>query len=461
MDVILYVMDALRADALSCFGNEYETSPVVDSFAEDAVTYTNAYSTSTWTKAAATSLFTSRHPRALGMVHQMDVLPAVDYSLSTVLSERGFESYAVSANTFVSEEFGFTGFDDFTLLQRDPAYQERRRSAKKIRENDRKIMDRLGLDEIVTPLSADVNDRLFEILEDTADTDTFVTAWSIDTHGPYFVRGDSSEFGNSQSDMLLESEVNADNLEKARSLYRDMVRYNDEQFGHLLDRLRAAGRYEDALVILVADHGEGFGEHTSFLDMPIVGHNSVAYEELVHIPMLVKYPGGRWAGTTEDALTQLLDVHPTVTDVCGVERPDPVQGRSLVPSSNELSDDRTLFMESHPLPDQVYTGAVRRGPDKLITVDHDIQWGTDVRQMAGSLLWKYAVSSPQLYDLDADPDERDDLAADYPDLASNLQRAFESRRDELDEAAESVGSRHLDGVAEDTERHLTAMGYLE
>jgi arylsulfatase A-like enzyme len=461
MDVILYVMDALRADALSCFGNEYETSPVIDSFAEDAVTYTNAYSTSTWTNAAATSLFTSRHPRALGMLHQMDVLPPIDYSLPAVLSGHGFETRAVSANNFVCEEFGFTGFDDFTLLQRDPKYQEQRRETKEIRENDRKIMERLGLDEIVTPLSEDINDRIFDILDETDDTDTFVTAWSIDTHGPYFVRGDSSHFGNAQSDMLLESEITADNLEKARSLYRDMVRYNDEQFGRLLDRLRREGRYEDALVILVADHGEGFGDHTSFLGMPVVGHNSVAYEELVHVPMLVKYPGNQWAGATEDALTQLLDVYPTVTDVCGVERPDPVEGRSLVPSSGELSDDRTVFVESYPLPDQVYSGAVRRGPHKLITVDHDIQWGTDLRRLAGSLLWKYAVASPQLYDLDADPDEREDLADDRPDLTGDLQGAFESWRAALEEAAKTVESGRLDHVTDETERHLKAMGYME
>lgn len=462
MNVVLYVMDALRADFLSCYGHEFETSPAIDAFAEDAVRYTNAYSTATWTKAAAVSLLTSRHPRSLDMLHQLDVLPEVEYQLPTVLSECGFQTHAVSANTFVSEEFGFSGFDEFTLLQKDPAYQRDRQTAKEDpKSNERRIMDKLGLDEIVTPLSEDVNDELFRILDESRGEDTFAMAWSVDTHGPYFVRGNRSAFGNSQDEILLESEISKENLGEARSLYRDMIRYNDRQFGRLLERLRSEGLYDDTLVILLSDHGESFGDHTSFLGLPIVGHNGVAYEEVIRVPLLIKYPDGRHAGERVDELTQILDVYPTIADVCGVETPDAAEGVSLDPSSPGPAEDRTIFVESHPLPRQVYTGAVRRGDDKLITVDRDWHWTTDPRTLAGTLLWKFAHPSPQLYDLDADPDERENLSGEQSALTGELLAAFEQRRDELDDDARSIEPRRLDEVSEDTEQHLQALGYME
>lgn len=471
MNVLVYVMDALRSDFLSCYGHGHETTPNVDAFAEDAVRFTNAYSTATWTKAAAASLLTSRHPRSLNMLHQMDVMPQVPYFLPRLLSEAGFDTHAVSANNFVAEEFGFGGFDEFSLLQQDSEIQEKRRRAKEqVRENEREIMDRLGIDEIVTPLSEDVNERVFEILDganesgrdsETGIDDQFVLAWSIDTHGPYFVRGEESAFGNDPDEMIFEDDVSPANVNRVVSLYRDMIRYNDRQFGRLLEHLRSEGLYEDTLIVLAADHGESFADHSWYLDRPIVGHNGLVYEEVVRVPLLVKYPGNEHAGRTVDDLVQLIDVYPTITDVCGVETPAATQGVSLSPPVTDRIADRTLFFESHPLEKRIYSGAVRRGDHKLLKTRQDWYWSKRWRRMAERLLCKFDVPSRQLFDLAADPDERDDLSAERPELVDELEAEFERRRERLDAAAENVTDQRLDELSDDAEKHLRAMGYLE
>lgn len=459
MNILVYVMDALRADFLSCYGHEHETSPEIDSFRDDAVKYTNAYSTATWTKPAAASLVTGRQPRSLNMMHIMDRMAGVEGTLPERLSANGFDTRAVSANHFVSEDFGFEGFDEFVQLQTKVDDLGNRRTVEK-RGPVADAVDEQDLDRVVIPLSADINDRLFEWI--TPDrTDSLLLAWSVDTHGPYFVRGEASAFGNDPEEVIHESEVSRDTVAKTISLYKDMIRYNDRRFGRLLEELRSAGIYDETLIILLADHGESFGDHSSFFGRPVFGHSGVVYDEVVRIPLLVKFPKGRFGGETRDELAQILDVYPTITDVCGIDSPDLVAGRSLHPSRLDRADRRTLFLESQPSSTAPYSGAVRRGDHKLITIETDWQWRREWRRMAETLLWKLAVPGTQLYDLSADPREEVNLTGERSDVVNELKQTFEDRRERLDRAARTVEDTRINEIREDVERDLKALGYLE
>jgi arylsulfatase A-like enzyme len=470
MNVLVYVMDALRADFCSCYGHEYETTPELDAFAEDAVRYENAYTTATWTKPAATSLLTGRQPRAVNAMGLLDELPPLSDTLPRALGEAGVSTRAVSTNTFVAEEFGFTDFDEFTHLQKDPTTQQRRRTAES-RGSEDEVTEELGIDRKVIPLSADINDVLFDHYETVEPgEDTFVLAWSIDTHGPYFVRGEESAFGNDPDEVVRESEVSAANLDRVRSLYRDMIRYNDRQFGLLLEKLREEGLYDETLVVCCADHGESFGDHTKFLDWPIIGHSGVVYEEVINVPLLVKFPedgaheadfntDGIGGGTVERPV-QLTDVYPTVADLFGFETPETLQGESLRPDEG-ATEERTIFVESQPTAENVYSAALRRGDEKLLQIHKEWQWRRDPRRMVESLLWKFAVPSTQLFDLGIDPDERSDLADDRPGTVDELRSELEATRDSLERASDTVADESATDVGDDTERHLEALGYLE
>jgi len=475
VNVLVYVMDALRADFVSCYGHEAETTPAIDAFAEEAVRFENAYSTATWTKPSAASILTGRQPLAVNAMGLLDKLPSLPDTLPRQLGDAGVSTTAVSANTFVAEEFGFTGFDSFTHLQKDPTTQQRRRTAES-RGSEGEVTDELGIDRKVIPLSEDLNDVLFDHYESVAsDEDDFTLAWSIDTHGPYFVRGEESHFGNDPAAVIRESEVTTDNLDRVRSIYRDMIRYNDRQFGALLEKLRKEGLYDETLVVLCADHGESFGDHTKFFDWPIIGHSGVVYEEVVNVPLLVKFPttdavdggadGGEsgphtFAGESVERLVQLTDIYPTVTDLFGVERPDTLQGESLVPLGSDRPD-REIFVESRPTAENVYSGALRRGDEKFLTIRKDWQWRRDPRRMVESLLWKFAVPSTLLFDLGTDPGETTDLSDEQPETVAQLRSSFEETRERLETLSGAVTESGLEDAAEDTERHLEALGYLE
>jgi len=475
VNVLVYVMDALRADFCSCYGHEYETTPELDAFAEEAVRYENAYSTATWTKPAASSILTGRQPRAVNAMGLLDKLPQLSDTLPRKLGDAGVSTRAVSTNTFVAEEFGFTGFDEFTHLQKDPTTQQRRRTAES-RGSEGEVTEELGIDRKVIPLSADINDVLFDHYQSLeSGEDDFVLAWSIDTHGPYFVRGGTSHFGNDPDEVIEESAVSEGNMDRVRSIYRDMIRYNDRQFGRLLEKLRAEGLYDETLIVVCADHGESFGDHTKFFDWPIVGHSGVVYEEVVNVPLLVKFPtesergdgaqeaafdGAPPAREVVDDLVQLTDVYPTVADLYGLERPETLHGESLSSVDGE-TDDRTIFVESQPTSENVYSGAVRRGDEKFLRIEKEWQWRRDPRRMAESLLWKFAVPSTQLFDLEADSGETTDVSAHRPDAVTELRSAFEATRERLDAASEVAADEGTTDVTGDTERHLEALGYLE
>jgi len=475
MNVLVYVMDALRADFCSCYGHEYETTPRIDAFAEDAVRYENAYTTATWTKPAASSLLTGRQPRAVNAMGLLNTLPPLSDTLPRKLGDAGVSTRAVSTNTFVAEEFGFTGFDEFTHLQKNPTTQQRRRTAES-RGHEDKVTDALGIDRKVVPISADINDVLFDYYESVGpDEDTFTLAWSIDTHGPYFVRGETSHFGNDPEEVIQESEVSTENMDHVRSLYRDMIRYNDHQFGRLLEKLREEGLYDETLVVVCADHGESFGDHTKFFDWPIIGHSGVVYEELVNVPLLVKFPtetatadsaadsgleAGAGGGEVVEDLVQLTDIYPTVADLFGFETPETLQGESLLPVDGGTGD-RTIFVESQPTSENVYSGAVRRGDEKFLRIRKEWQWRRDPRRMAESLLWKFAVPSNQLFDLGTDPAETTDHSDRRPGVAADLEDAFETTRDRLEAHSQSITDEGTTDISGDTERHLEALGYLE
>lgn len=459
MNVLVYVMDALRPDFLSCYGHEFDTSPEIDTFQEDAMRFTNAYSTATWTKPAAASLLTSRQPRSLNMMHIMDRMSGVDSTLPEHLSTHGFDTYAVSANHFVSEDFGFDGFDEFVQLQTDMDETGDRRTVEK-RGPVADAIEEQDVDDVVIPLSEDINDRLSEWISPGL-TDTLMLAWSVDTHGPYFVRGDRSEFGNDSDDFLHESEVTSNTVEKTKSLYRDMIRYNDRQFGQLLDTLRSTGLYNDTLIILTADHGESFGDHDSFFGRPIFGHSSVVYDEVVRVPLLVKFPQQRFANETREELAQLLDILPTIADVVEIDPPEHISGRSLHPSRLEASGARSVFVESQPSPTARYSGALRRGDQKLISIEVDWQWRREWRRMVENLLWKLTVPGIQLYDLSEDPTEELNLAGDRPAVVEELTTEFEEWRDRLERESHEMGDMRIDEMDQDVERDLKALGYLE
>ena len=133
-------------------------------------------------------------------------------------------------------------------------------------------------------------------------------------------------------------------LAHLRARYDDEVASTDREFGRFLDLLRFLDLYDSSLIVLLSDHGEELGDHGGF------GHGRTLYEEVLHVPLIIKFPGSRWAGRTVDQPVSTLDMVPTLLEVLGVDlAPGEHDGRSLsglLGPDREARPERWLYAET-------------------------------------------------------------------------------------------------------------------
>lgn len=213
-----------------------------------------------------------------------------------------------------------------------------------------------------------------------------------------------------------------DDLRRYVAVYSAMISYVDEWTGRILEKLDALGLREDTLVLFVSDHGDFRGEHA------MVKKDLVLYDSLLRVPGILRLPGGLPAGAVHDGLCETIDLYPTLCDLLGVAVPRGVQGRSLVPVLRGEATDRddAVFAEvcpPHfrcPYPDfATFLGGWERAQT---TEGHPLRWTAPfnvpgdfvkcVRTRDRKYAWYPNSGEEELYDLEADPGETVNLAAD-------------------------------------------------
>jgi arylsulfatase A-like enzyme len=353
MIIILYVMDCLRPDFLDCYGFRLNASPNLDRLVQDGALYENAYANSSWSFPSMVSMLTSQYPRTLETMHELSSIPDYVRSLPQILDATGFDTVAVTASSWFSPDFGVRGFQRFEgVYDHTNLIEQRGRHPATPARRDKEFST-------VMAHSEDLNELAFEIIDQTAGRDVFMMIWSLDTHPPYYVRGERSRFGNSTEDYYREGQVSLDRL---RRLYCDMVFYNDQTFGMLINKLKEAGLYDQSMVLVLGDHGVSFGEHN------VLGHGGIVYEEQIRVPLIIKYPKNAHAGFRQRLPVQLADLLPTVLDVCGISyEGEFIEGESVVPG-RPLDMDRVIFAETHARPSSTYSAALIKGRYKFIKV---------------------------------------------------------------------------------------------
>jgi len=210
---------------------------------------------------------------------------------------------------------------------------------------------------------------------------------------------------------IEDGSIGRDELRLLNDLYDAEIRAADEALGAFLDALRERGLLERSILVFTSDHGESIGHHEW------VGHGQM-WNEMLHVPFLVRFPEGRWAGR-QRALVQTTDVLPTLLSALGLSIPDGVQGMDLLP----------LLRDGTGLP----AGRLRVARSgSAVAVRFGLRWSLLLRDAGDAFL------DPMLFDLRADPGEHHDLAADEAsrsDLERLLARYADwRRRNEADDA---------------------------
>ncbi len=386
-NIVLIVIDTLRADHLGCYGYIRDTSPVLDGFARKALRFDAAFATAPWTPPSMASIFTGLYPtengvgawiarKALsGAPPRAAVLDASYLTLAESLRERGYQTVGVTANSWIADYLGFSqGFDAFATLDFGPAAAENRLALETVdRAWDRK-----------SPLFLYVH---------------YVDPHEYQQERPYHDRFAGKPYAGSY-DPAMRALIDR---------YDAEIRETDQRIGELLDALRARGLGDDTVVAITGDHGEGFYEHG------FQGHGWQLHGEEIRVPLLLRAPG-RSART--DVVVSPLDLYATLLGVAGARVPPGTPSRSLfdadailarggVLSENTVGEDRY-----HP--NRIYKSFTRSDRKKLI-----LEFAAARNELVDE---QRETGSGEVYDVRADSREKRPL--DAPELRDELRAAF-------------------------------------
>jgi arylsulfatase A-like enzyme len=423
-DVILVSLDTTRADHMSTYGYERDTSPNLTALARDALNFTHARSPAEWTvpghASMLTGLYPSRHgahyagtfqggPQIYGR-RRVFPLPEDRVTMAEVLRDRGYRTGAFVAN-FANLYRGFgmaQGFDHYddapgVMLKPVPHVV---RFVQRFSPSFMKRPFRSAHEIVTTALDwLDAGPR---------DRPAFLFLNLLEPHQWILPPPPYDRWARAQPDFArlinkgiythkIPTHLSPSEQAFVTALYDGQIAFMDAAIGELRAALEARGRYENAVLVVTADHGELLGEHDE------MGHGGrMMYEGLLHIPMVVKLPGARRPRGAIDDPVQLVDLLPTVLAVVGAPIPPGVQGEQLPSVRHEI------IAEEHINPEFVaHYGAVY---DRAIRVLYDGPWK----------LIETSKGDRMLFDLAHDPGEANNLVAREPERAAELARRLEA-----------------------------------
>ena len=447
-NILLIVMDTVRADHLACYGYSRETTPCLDAFAADAKLYQNVLAPGHFTLPCHASMFTGLSVRAHGADMPYHAMDGSFQTLAEQLQSNGYQTAAFSSNAiFITPANGFgVGFDTFW----NPG---------NIKDGDAATLgDR-------TSAATDIHGRLAEWLSDGYDPAKpfFLFLNYIEAHQPYLPPPESLRFatgtiwkrwrnqcqGERTTDHTLTEKdiLSSDEIAELEALYDDEIRYLDRKIGQLLDYLKDTGFDENTVVMITSDHGEHFNEHHQ------MEHQYSLYEPLVRVPLIVRH-GDHFAPGREASLVQSHDVYPTALQLAGLDwQPSPGQTcRSLLQPTSEprygISEFSAPDMSPINRVVKMYPGTdCSRFQQRFCAVQKD------------SMKLIYSDRSPlELYDLFADPLETVNIADQKPDVTKDLMAAMTVWEDSFDRHVVNSSRRQ---PSEETLRAMRGLGYVQ
>ena len=295
-NVLIVLIDTLRLDHLGCYDYPLDTSPAIDRLAQDAIRFWHLMPQSSWTRPSVASLMTSTYPSTHGTQDMFDVMRPGLPSLAEALERAGYESHGLVTNAQCLPLWGFGGgFSRYVDVETIAPVAEDTRDGRAV-------------------------DAALATLRQVAGRPWFLYLHLMAPHAPYTP---PAPYGTAFMPDRFVGTPPEVRLQKEMARYDGEIAYADAQVGRLLEALKALGLYDEALIILVSDHGEQFMEHGK------QGHGGSLFEEELGVPFIVKMPRGVHAGEERKQLVQMIDIGPTVLDIVGAPPEGRFQGRCL------------------------------------------------------------------------------------------------------------------------------------
>lgn len=446
-NVLLIVMDTVRADATSLHGSARDTTPNLAAIAGRGVKFERAIATAPWTLPSHASMFTGcwSWELSVGLDRSLD---ARYPTLAEYLGSRGYATAGFIANTvFCSTEYGLSrGFSHYEDYVDTPVGVFRSSAlgwliAKRLGTVIDRLDVMLGV-EPRHPMEGDdyrkdasrINRDALRWIERQRGRPFFAFLNYLDAHDPYLLPpGKHRHFGRRPKTLadfrLLRNWEEHDkrtcspaDLVMARDAYDDCVASLDEQIGKLIDTLDRRGILKNTVVIITADHGEHFGEHQRE-GRAIFGHRASVYQPEIHVPLVIIAPDRIAPGTSVPGAVSLRDLPATVLDLVGLEKGASFPGSSLVnPLRNWTTGSGKASQEAvlSEFSSRADISADHRYSRPTPGLSRAVLLGNEVYHRIGD-------HTEAFYDLDADPGETRNLSS-----TSEAQTTLEQLRTSLD-----------------------------
>ena len=430
-NLILISVDCLRADHLGAYGYERDTSPRIDEFSREAVVFQTAASTSSYTLPTHASMLTGLPP-GIHWAARVGISTTVPY-LPELLAEAGYRVNGVVTAPFLSRSYGFhRGFH---------TYENRlARAGERV-------------------------DKGLELLREGGGQNQFLFLHLMDVHWPYSPpRQFITRFGERPRDISsVLSQVGQRAppsspvaLGQLINLYDAEIAYVDRELGRFFNELKEMKLYDDALIILTSDHGEAFYEHGYWEHArPWSNDGPGLYEEIVHIPLIVKWPR-EFSGVRISSLVSQTDVFPTMLEAAGLELPNawatslrhhlvrrsrpPIPRRVIAEFTSSSAEDGAAMQIAFRTQDSKYIATFR---------SHTVED-----------LFSSKMEREELYDLRDDPHEKENLLLESDRNPGSYRKAL---RAYLAEARRRLSQQHGEEITVDESvlDELRTLGYVE
>lgn len=398
-NIVLISVDTLRIDHLGTYGYDRPTSPAIDALATGGVVFEQAICQNTNTNPSHASMLSGLYPHSHGNRDNFYRMAEDVHMLPEALHEAGYKTAGfVSGYTLKDRICGLArGFD---VYDDDFSGKERR--------------------------GGETTDRVLAWLRTHAEDRFFLFVHLFDPHGPYDPpadrpvrfepRGPERKVAPDRIPRYQRLPVDAPedahwtDLRLYEARYDEEIAYADSQVARLLDELRQLGLYEKTIIVFTSDHGEALDERVHLLD-----HGGGIGDEEIRVPLILRLPDGRFAGRRFTGQVELIDIAPTLAALAGVDMGDGIQGVNLLLHLEKGSGDPhpTAFIETRVIPHRWRERGYRLNPRESLKA---------VRRPGSKLVVFPGLPRNyiELYDLEADPAEKDNLYPGARDQARPL-----------------------------------------
>jgi len=437
-NVLLIIIDTLRADHLPAYGYDGIETPAIDRLVMDGIIYKKGFAQASWTKPSIASIMTGLYPSTHQAIHKANILPDDVITLAESLEQAGYHTIGIpnNENIFPVRNFqqGFQVYEPlepaFFFFATESAFHLTLYNQLRL-VRERFLFQSKQVEHYYQD-AREVNEHAIEWLDRVKDGSFFLFIHYMEPHDPYFPH----PYDGTGYARVNNPNPPPDMAQIYLETYDGEIAYLDNHLDELFRYLDEKGLYEDLMIVLTADHGEEFFEHEGWW------HGTTLYEEQINVPLIVKLPGNKHACLEVEELVRLIDIAPSILSFVGADVPPLMQGHNILPDSLEAVGGQTYVFSEEKLEGNILQSY--RGKEwKLIIANEGNPRG---------------VEPEELFDLLSDPGETTNLSASEQEVTASLRAQMMETSSSALKAAVEAQEKEFGDVERE---RLKALGYVQ